>query len=116
MAQFTVIAWAYPLHSDTVFSIDTLVDFLVILFSKTCVFSVDFIIKRDTFVCDRNIMKPDKNNRYCVYCGLQAVGICRLYFSNMVIVSLRISRLRSVFITLVDWPTLTSFRKRNLNS
>ena len=79
-------------------------------------FSVDFIIKRDTFVCDRNIMKPDKNNRYSVYCGLQAVGLRWLYFPNILIVSVRISRLRTVFITLVDWPTMPSFRKRNLNS
>ena len=58
-----------------------------------CVLSVDFIIQSDMFVCDRKVIKPDKKDRYSVYCGLQAVGLCQRYFPNMVIVSFRISRL-----------------------
>ena len=48
-----------------------------------CKFYLDSTIEGDTFVFDRNVIKPDKNIRYCVYCGLQAV--CQPYLPNIVI-------------------------------
>ena len=48
---------------DAVFSVDTL--FFLTHISMMGVLSVDSIIKTDTFVCLRNVMKTDKR-RYCM--------------------------------------------------